>query len=152
MPDPTPPKPRPDDEPDVYELADEPDDTPPPPPAPEASPPTTKPTASTEEADTIPLSEPDDGPEVRDPRAAGTASRPERRPAAIDPTPDADDAPAEPKEVSPARARAVREEQRIRAAAELAEAEAKRKKVILTLVAAFVGVGVVGYVVLRLFL
>ncbi|MEM9882277.1 MAG: hypothetical protein AAF800_05105 [Planctomycetota bacterium] len=150
MPDPTPPKPRPDDEPDVYELADEP---------PEIAPPKTEPSAAAvpgespgDEPDTIPLSDVDDGPEIRDPRAAGTAARPEKRPANLDPTPDENDAPVEPVEVSPARAQANREQQRIRAAAELAEAEARRKKVILTLVAAFVGVGVVGYVVLRLFL
>ncbi|MEO1236696.1 MAG: hypothetical protein AAFX76_07910 [Planctomycetota bacterium] len=134
------PDPPPDQEPDVYELADEPEDTPAPPPPP----PTASVKRSTEEPDTIPLDEPE--PEIHDPRAG----RPPVKPPL--PEPDPDDGPAdEPKAVSPAKARAAREEQRIRAAQELAEADAKKKKIILTVVGAFVAVGVLGFIALKLF-
>ncbi|MEM6853973.1 MAG: hypothetical protein AAF593_06145 [Planctomycetota bacterium] len=126
-------------EPETYDLVD-PDDNPE--PSPTAKPP--KPISSASaEPETFDL---DDEPEIHDPRAGNTPSRPPKPP--INPTPDAeDDQPDEPVAVSPARAQANREEQRIRAAQELAAADARKKKMILTVVGSFVAVGILAYIV-----
>ena len=139
------------DEPDTYDLAFDPDDE----SESSASPaPTKKPQPASkepapppaDEADTFDLKEP----QINDPRSAGTASAPAKRP-----TQPLDDEPAttepeEPVAVSPARAQAIREEQRIRAAQELAEADARKKKLILTVVGGLVALGIVAYLVIKI--
>lgn len=128
-------------EPETYDLAD-PDDHPE--PSPTAKPPKPIESASPE-PETFELDEP----VINDPRAGNTPSRPPKPP--IDPTPEEDDQPDEPVAVSPARAQAIREEQRIRAAQEQAEADAKKKKVILTLVSCVIVVAIVGFIALKMF-
>ncbi|MEM8739329.1 MAG: hypothetical protein AAGG38_12775 [Planctomycetota bacterium] len=150
MPDPAPdspdaPDPRPADEPETFDLAFDPEDEPAPPVAPRAA----HAKDSVEPggpAETIPLSEPE--PEIHDPRAG---KRPSKLPTA-DPAAEVGSGPAdEIKAVSPAKARATREEQRVRAAQELAEADAKRKRVLLIVIGAFVVVGILSYLVVKLF-
>lgn len=135
-------------EPDTYDLAFDPEDTPEPTPSPAK--PIAKPAKPAAGSEFDPIELDDDEPQIRDPRAGNTPSRPPKPP--INPTPDMDDdAPAEPVEVSPARAQANREDQRRRAAQELAEADARKKKIILILVGSLIGVGLVGYITLKLF-
>ncbi|MEO0514671.1 MAG: hypothetical protein AAF086_05180 [Planctomycetota bacterium] len=134
-------------EPDTYDLAFDPDDEPTP------TPPTAKPIAKPDKpaasADLDPIELDDVEPQISDPRAGGTPSRPKPP---INPTPEVeDDQPAEPVAVSPAKAQAKREEQRRRAAQELAEADARKKKIILIVVGSFVAVGIVGFIALKLF-
>ncbi|MEM1107153.1 MAG: hypothetical protein AAGH99_00495 [Planctomycetota bacterium] len=133
-------------EPETYDLAFDPDDNPEPTPE-AASPaqPTKKPAASAE-PETFDLD--DIEPEIQDPRAGGSPSRPPKPP--IDTSAVEDDTPDEPVAVSPARAQAIREEQRIRAAQEEAEADARKKKLIVTVIAVFVGVAMLGYLALKL--
>lgn len=136
-------------EPETYDLAfdpEDPSDSSPETPAKPAKP-IAKPAASSE-PDTFELD--DVEPEIRDPRAGNTPSRPPKPP--INPTPDMeDDTPEEPATVSPAKAQAKREDERRRAAQELAEADARKKKLIMTLASAFVGVGILAYIALKLF-
>jgi hypothetical protein len=138
------------DEPETYDLAFDPEDEPEAPPKPTPPAASHKPKPAAEDPETIPLELPDE-PVIHDPRAAGTASAPQRPTnldrAAEDPP---DPEPEEPKAVSPAKARARREEQRVRAAQEQAEAEAKRKKTILTIVGAVIAVAIVAYLALQL--
>ena len=163
------------DEPETYDLAFDPDEEPEDQPA--AAPPRRPKPLDDEIAksdagptrdddrDTIPLDLPDE-PEIRDPRAGNTASRPParpsspdgsgssaRRPTDLDAARDADDSPPseEPAAVSPAKARAAREEQRIRAAQEQAEADARKQKLIFILVGSVVGLLVLLWLLSKIF-
>jgi len=144
-------------EPDTYDLAFDPDDEPTPPAAKPApgngngnGPGNGKPVKPEASSEFDPIELDDVEPEINDPRAGGTSSRPPKP--SINPTPDMeDDQPAEPVAVSPARAQANREEQRRRAAQELAEADARKKKIILILVGSLIAVSLVGFIALKLF-
>ncbi|MBB6428415.1 hypothetical protein [Algisphaera agarilytica] len=129
-------------EPDTYELVDPDDD---PQPSAEEAAPAKPPKPITPEPETFDLEEP----EFNDPRAKNTASRPPKPP--VNPTPDVeDDQPEEPVAVSPARAQANREEQRIRAAQEQAETDARKKKMIFLVVGSIVGLVIAGLIVMKI--
>ena len=173
------------DEPETYDLAFDPDEepeaSPPPPPTPSAHPSSRRPkdeTADTgdgghsqaggdadDDGGTIPLDLPEE-PEIRDPRAGNTASRPPsgtagpggavastaRRPSKLDAARDEPEpASEEPAAVSPAKARAAREEQRIRAAQEQAEADARKQKLIFIAVGSVVGLLVLLWLLSKIF-
>lgn len=113
------------DDDDLYELA-EPDDQPTAPPPPKGVRPDAEPEARPQP---IELDSPDDVP----------APAREKRPV-IDPADTANTARAdEPKSVSPAKARLAREDQRKRAALELAEADARKQKRILIALGTLIG-------------
>jgi len=123
---------------DLYELA-EPDDEPTPPPT------TARKPAGETAPRPIELEEP--APE----RPAAQEKRPPLDPSRTDETPSASDSANEPLSVSPAKARLAREDQRKRAAIELAEADARKQKLILTAVGAVVGLGVLLWLWFKLF-
>ena len=134
MPD-QPDKPRPeDDEPETYDLAEDPADQQPAPPPPPRRPSGESSASST---DTIEPPAPDTPRPPAD-RSPGSSD------AGYNPSGE------EPAAVSPAKAQATREEQRIRAAAELAEADARKRKIMLIAVGSIVGLCVVVYLVLKI--
>ena len=127
---------------DTYELA-EPDDepTPSPPPPPKSRPPA----AAASDPQPIELDEP--APE----RSAAKEKRPTIDPSAADAGPGSTTAAEEPMAVSPAKARQAREDQRRRAAQELAEADARKQKLILILAGTLIGALVLLWIWFKLF-